>query len=252
MNAIRTTALLALLTALLVWAGEMIAGRQGAMIALVFAGAMNFFGYWHSDRIVMAMYRAKEVKPGDDPELHRIVRDLAQKAGLPMPRVYVLPQEAPNAFATGRNPRHAAVAVTKAILRILTERELAGVVGHELAHVKNRDILVSTIAATLAGAISYLAWMAQWTLIGGGHGWDRGPLHLLGFLIMIIVAPLAAVLIQMAVSRSREYGADSGGAKITGDPWRSPARSESSTRAPSGSTCKSTKPPRRRQRICSS
>ncbi len=220
MNTLRTTILLALLTALLVWAGDLIGGRQGAVVALIFAGAMNFFSYWFSDRMVMAMYRAKEVTPDDDPELHGIVRELAQRAGLPMPRVFVLPQETPNAFATGRNPQHAAVAVTAGIRRILTKRELAGVLGHELAHVMNRDILVGTIAATLAGAIGYLAWMAQWAMIfGGGRGRDNeGGGNIFGLLFMMIVAPMAAMIIQMAVSRSREYGADAGGAKITGDP----------------------------------
>lgn len=219
MNTLRTTILLAVLTALLVWAGDLIGGRQGAVIALIFAGAMNFFSYWYSDRMVIAMYRGREVGPQDDPELYGIVQDLAQQARMPMPRVYVLPQEAPNAFATGRNPQHAAVAVTAGIRRILTKRELTGVLGHELAHVMNRDILVSTIAATLAGAISYLAWMAQWAMIfGGGRRDSEGGGNIFGLLVMMIVAPLAAMIIQMAVSRSREYGADVGGAKITRDP----------------------------------
>jgi heat shock protein HtpX len=218
---LRTTILLAVLTALVVWAGEMIGGSQGAVVALIFAGAMNFFSYWYSDRIVIAMYGGREVGLDEDPELYRLVQDLIQRAGLPMPRVYVLPQEAPNAFATGRNPEHAAVAVTQGIRRILTPRELRGVLGHELSHVRNRDILVSTVAATLAGAISYLAWMAQWAMIFGGgrdRDDDRGGGNVLGLLVMMIVAPLAATLIQMAVSRSREYGADAGGAKVTGDP----------------------------------
>ena len=217
---LRTTILLAVLTALVVWAGEMIGGRQGAVVALIFAGAMNFFSYWFSDRIVIAMYRGQEVGPSDDPELYGIVQDLTQRAGLPMPRVYTLPQEAPNAFATGRNPEHAAVAVTQGIRRILTPRELRGVLGHELSHVRNRDILVSTVAATLAGAISYLAWMAQWAMIlgGGRDREERGSGNIIGLLVMMIVAPLAATLIQMTVSRSREYGADAGGAKVTGDP----------------------------------
>jgi heat shock protein HtpX len=220
MNTFRTTILLAALTALLVWAGDLIGGRQGALIALIFAGAMNFFSYWFSDKMVIAMYQGQEITANDDPELYGIVQELAQKAGLPMPRVYILPQDTPNAFATGRNPQHAAVAVTQGIRRILTKRELAGVLGHELSHVINRDILVSTIAATLAGAISYLAYMAQWAMIfGGGRDRDRdGGGGVFGLLFMMIVAPLAALLIQMAVSRSREYGADDGGAKITRDP----------------------------------
>jgi heat shock protein HtpX len=221
MNTFRTTILLAVLTALLVWAGDLIGGGQGAVIALVMAGVMNFFSYWFSDKIVIKMYGGQEVTAQDDLELYGMVQDLTQRAALPMPKVYVLPQDTPNAFATGRNPQHAAVAVTHGIRRILNKRELAGVLGHELSHVKNRDILVSTIAATLAGAISYLAYMAQWAAIfGGGRSSDdeRGGGNIFGLLFMMIVAPLAAMLIQMAVSRSREYGADEGGAKITGDP----------------------------------
>jgi heat shock protein HtpX len=220
MNGLRTMILLAVLTALLVWAGDLMGGRQGAVIALVLAGGMNFFSYWFSDKMVIAMYRGKEITANDDPELYGLVQDLAQRANIPMPRVYILPQETPNAFATGRNPEHAAVAVTEGIRRILTKRELSGVLGHELTHVINRDILVSTIAATLAGAISYLAMMARWAAIfGGGRDRDREDGGgVLGLLVMMIVAPIAAMLIQMAVSRSREYGADDGGAKITHDP----------------------------------
>jgi heat shock protein HtpX len=221
MNTFRTTILLAVLTALLVWIGDMLGGRQGAVIALVIAGGMNFFSYWFSDKIVIKMYRGQEITANDDPELYGLVNDLATRAGLPMPKVYLIPEETPNAFATGRNPQHAAVAVTQGIRRILNKRELAGVLGHELSHVVNRDILVSTIAATLAGAISYMAQMAQWAMIFGGNR-DRddegGGNNIFGLIVMMIVAPLAAMLIQMAVSRSREYGADTGGAKITGDP----------------------------------
>ena len=220
MNTFRTTILLAVLTALLVWIGDMLGGRQGAVIALVIAGGMNFFSYWFSDKIVLKMYGGQEITANDDPELYGLVSDLATRAGLPMPKVYVIPEETPNAFATGRNPQHAAVAVTQGIRRILNKRELAGVLGHELSHVVNRDILVSTIAATLAGAISYMAQMAQWAMIFGGNR-DRdegGGSNIFGLIVMMIVAPLAAMLIQMAVSRSREYGADAGGAKITGDP----------------------------------
>jgi heat shock protein HtpX len=219
MNTLRTTVLLAALTALLVFGGELIGGAPGAVLALIIAGGMNFFSYWYSDRMVMTMYRAKEIGPNEDPELYGLVQGLAQRGGLPTPKVYVIPQQTPNAFATGRNPEHAAVAVTQGIKRILNQKELAGVIGHELAHVKNRDILVSTIAATLAGAISYLAWMAQWAMIfGGGHDRDRGGGNIVGLLVMMIVAPLAAMVIQMAVSRSREYSADEGGARICGDP----------------------------------
>jgi heat shock protein HtpX len=220
MNTLRTTILLAVLTALLIWIGDMLGGRQGAIIALLLAGGMNFFSYWFSDKIVIKMYGGQEVTAQDDPELYGMVQDLTQRAGLPMPKVYVLPQDTPNAFATGRNPEHAAVAVTDGIRRILNTRELAGVLGHELSHVKHRDILVSTIAATLAGAIGYLAQMAQWAMIFGGNR-DRdeeGGGNIFGLIVMMIVAPIAAMLIQMAVSRSREYGADEGGAKVTGDP----------------------------------
>ncbi|MGE5304839.1 MAG: zinc metalloprotease HtpX [Alphaproteobacteria bacterium] len=220
MNGFRTVVLLAVLTALLVWLGGMFGGRQGAIMALIFAGAMNFASYWFSDKMVIAMYRAREIGPNDDPELYGLVQDVAQKARVPMPRVYTVPQETPNAFATGRNPEHAAVAVTDGIRRLLTKRELAGVLGHELAHVVHRDILISSIAATLAGAISYLAYMAQWGMMfAGARDRDRdGGGGIFGLLFMMIVAPLAAMLIQMAVSRSREYGADEGGAEITHDP----------------------------------
>src|SRR5215470_7703341 len=203
MNTLRTTILLAVLTALLIWIGDMLGGRQGAIIALLLAGGMNFFSYWFSDKIVIKMYGGQEVSAQDDPELYGLVQDLAQRAGLPMPKVYVLPQDTPNAFATGRNPEHAAVAVTDGIRRILDKRELAGVLGHELSHVKNRDILVSSIAATLAGAISYIAQMAQWAAIFGGGSRDReeGGGNMFSLLFMMIVAPIAAMLIQMAVSR---------------------------------------------------
>ena len=220
MNGLRTTILLAALTALVVWIGQMVGGPNGAIMALIMAGAMNFFSYWFSDKIVLKMYGAQEITANDDPELYGIVQELAAKGGLPMPKVYVIPEDTPNAFATGRNPEHAAVAVTQGIRRILNKRELAGVLGHELSHVKHRDILISSIAATLAGAISYLAYMAQWGMILGGGSRDRdeGGGNIFSLLFMMIVAPIAAMLIQMAVSRSREYLADEGGAKISGDP----------------------------------
>ena len=220
MNRLRTTMLLAVLTALVVWIGQMFGGPNGAVMALIFAGVMNFFSYWFSDKIVLRMYRAQEISQNDDPELFDIVRELTVKDGLPMPRVYIIPEETPNAFATGRNPEHAAVAVTQGIRRILDRRELTGVLGHELSHVKHRDILVSSIAATLAGAISYLAQMAQWAAIFGGGSRDReeGGGNMFSLLFMMIVARIAAMLIQMAVSRSREYMADEGGAKVTRDP----------------------------------
>jgi len=221
MNGFRTTILLAALTALVVWIGQMVGGPSGAVMALIMAGAMNFFSYWFSDKIVLKMYGGQEISANDDPELYGLVQELAARGGLPMPKVYVIPEETPNAFATGRNPEHAAVAVTQGIRRILNRRELAGVLGHELTHVKNRDILISSIAATLAGAISYLAYMAQWGMIFGGNR-DRddegGGSNIFSLLFMMIVAPMAAMLIQMAVSRSREYLADAGGAKISGDP----------------------------------
>ena len=220
MNRLRTTILLAVLTALVVWIGQMFGGTNGAVLALIFAGVMNFFSYWFSDKIVLRMYGAQEISQNDDPELFDIVRELTVKDGLPMPRIYIIPEETPNAFATGRNPEHAAVAVTQGIRRILDRRELTGVLGHELSHVKHRDILVSSIAATLAGAISYLAHMAQWAAIFGGGSRDReeGGGNMFSLLFMMIVAPIAAMLIQMAVSRSREYMADEGGAKLTKDP----------------------------------
>jgi heat shock protein HtpX len=220
MNGFRTTMLLAALTALVVWIGPMFGGPNGAVMALIIAGAMNFFSYWFSDKIVLKMYGGQQITANDDPELYGLVQELAGRGGLPMPKVYIIPDESPNAFATGRNPQHAAVAVTQGIRRILTKRELAGVLGHELSHVKNRDILIGSIAATLAGAISYLAQMAQWAAIFGGGSRDReeGGSNIFGLLFMMIVAPLAAMLIQMAVSRSREYMADAGGAKISGDP----------------------------------
>jgi heat shock protein HtpX len=221
MNGFRTTILLAALTALVVWIGHMVGGPNGAVLALVMAGAMNFFSYWFSDKIVLKMYGAQEITANDDPELYGLVQDLTVRAGLPMPRVYMIPEETPNAFATGRNPQHAAVAVTQGIRRILNKRGLSGVLVHERSHVQHRDILISSIAATLAGAISYLAYMAQWGMMFGS-GRDReeggGGGNILSLLFMMIVAPLAAMLIQMAVSRSREYGADDGGAKVTGDP----------------------------------
>ncbi len=219
MNGFKTVILLAALTALLVWAGDIVGGRNGALFALIFAGFMNFFAYWFSDRMVLAMYRAKEVTPDEEPRLFNIVRNLTMRAGLPMPRVYIIPQEAPNAFATGRSPSHAAVAVTSGILRLMNDEELSGVLAHELAHVKHRDILIGSIAATIAGAISYLAYMAQWAVIfGGGRSDDREGGNVFGLLLMIIVAPLIAMIIQMAISRSREFAADSGGAEISGNP----------------------------------
>ena len=219
MNQMKTFILMALLTVLLVWLGSVVGGRNGALYALVFAGVMNFGVYWFSDRIVLKMYRAQEVTEAEEPVLHRIVRELTVRGGLPMPKVYIIPQDAPNAFATGRNPEHAAVAVTTGIKGLLSEEELKGVLAHELTHIGHRDILIGTIAATIAGAISFIATIARWGAIFGGD--DREGGGMAQFAVMIILttlASLAALLIQMAISRSREYLADEGGAKLAGNP----------------------------------
>ncbi|MBI5468000.1 MAG: zinc metalloprotease HtpX [Deltaproteobacteria bacterium] len=217
MNYLKTAVLLALLTALLVFFGGLVGGRQGAVIALLIAGVMNFVSYWYSDKIVLKMYRAKEVTETEAPGLYNIVRDLTMKANMPMPRVYMMEQETPNAFATGRNPEHAAVAVTTGIMKLLNKEELTGVLAHELAHVMNRDILIATVAATIAGAISYLSQMAYFSSLFGGRD-DREGSNPVALIVMMIVAPLAAMVVQMAISRSREYGADAGGANIAGNP----------------------------------
>ena len=218
-NTLRTTVLLAALTALIVWVGQMLGGGQGAVIALAFAAVMNVGSYWFSDRIVIAMYRAQPLSESDDPELYHLVHELAIQNHMPMPKLYLIPTESPNAFATGRNPDHAAVAVTAGIRRLLDRRELKGVLAHELAHVMNRDILISSIAATLAGAIMMLANMARWSMIfGGGQRDERDSGGGLGLLVGVIVAPIAAMLIQMAVSRSREFQADDTGARVSHDP----------------------------------
>ncbi|MBI4737273.1 MAG: zinc metalloprotease HtpX, partial [candidate division NC10 bacterium] len=220
-NAIKTTALLAALTVLFILVGGMIGGEQGMVVALLLAGVMNFAAYWWSDRIVLRMYGAQEVAEAEAPEFVGMVRRLAQRARLPMPRVYIIPTETPNAFATGRNPEHAAVAATEGILRILTPDELEGVMAHELAHVRNRDILISTIAATLAGAVMVLARIAQFSaFFGGGRSSeeDEGGGGIVGLIVMAVLAPLAAMLVQMAISRSREYQADAAGAQISRKP----------------------------------
>ncbi|MFP7753855.1 zinc metalloprotease HtpX [Thermodesulfobacteriota bacterium B35] len=217
MNTVKTFLLMAALTALFMMGGQLMAGQQGMLIALVMALGLNFFAYWNSDKMALAMSRAREVSEAEAPELHRIVASLAQRAGLPKPRVYIIDNPTPNAFATGRNPQHAAVAVTTGILEVLNREELEGVLGHELGHIKNRDILISSIAAVMAGAISYLATMAQWAMIFGG-GRDDEDSNPLVAIVMMIVAPLAATLIQMAISRSREYIADATGAEICGNP----------------------------------
>ncbi|MBI4842121.1 MAG: zinc metalloprotease HtpX [candidate division NC10 bacterium] len=222
-NTLKTTALLAALTVLFILIGGMVGGEQGMLMAFLFAGLMNFASYWWSDRIVLWMYGAQEVSQAEAPEFHALVRRLAQRAGLPMPRVYIIPTETPNAFATGRNPDHAAVAATQGILRILSPDELEGVMAHELGHVRHRDILISTVAATLAGAIMMLARMAQWAAwFGGGRSSEEdegGAGGILGLVLLAILAPLAAMLIQMAISRAREYLADAAGAQISRKPW---------------------------------
>lgn len=221
MNVLKTAFFMALLAVLLIVAGSLIGGQNGATIALMFALVLNLGAYWFSDKIVLAMYRAQPVTEAEAPELHSIVRALAAKAGIPMPKVYLVDTPTPNAFATGRNPQHAAVAVTTGIFRLLNREELTGVIAHELSHVLHRDILIGTIAATIAGAISYLAHMAQWAMIFGGYGGNRDEregTNPIGALLMIILAPIAAMLIQLAISRSREYHADEGGAGLVGNP----------------------------------
>jgi heat shock protein HtpX len=219
-NLVKTTLLLAVLTAFIMWIGQLLGGRQGMVIALVLAAGMNFFSYWYSDKLVLKMYRAREATPQQAPEIFAMVRQLAQNAGLPMPKIFIVPSEAPNAFATGRNPENAVVAVTDGLVRLMNRQEIMGVLAHELAHVKNRDILIGSIAATLAGAIMLLASMARWSMIfGGGRDDDNsGGSGIIGLIVMSILAPMAAMIIQMAISRSREYQADATGAAISGDP----------------------------------
>ena len=222
MNHLKTTALLALLTILLVFMGGAIGGKGGMMIAFMMAAVMNFGSYWFSDKIVLKMYGAQEITRAQNPAFYDMVERLAARARLPMPKVYIIPDQSPNAFATGRNPQNAAVAATEGIMRILTPEELEGVMAHELGHVKNRDILISTIAATFAGAISMVGSMLQWgAMMGAGRSDNEeggGVGGMVGSLAMAIIAPLAAMLIQMAVSRSREYLADATGAQICGNP----------------------------------
>jgi heat shock protein HtpX len=222
MNTTKTIFLMVFLTVLLVAVGGWLGGRQGMILAFIFAGVTNMISYWFSDKIVLRMYNAQEATEAEAPMLWGVTHDLALKMNMPMPKVYVIPSDSPNAFATGRNPNHAAVAATEGIMRLLTREELEGVMAHELGHVRNRDILIGTIAATAAGAISMLAHMAQWGMILGGFGGRRddreGEGGFIGQLLLIILAPIAAALIQMAISRSREYQADASGAKICGNP----------------------------------
>jgi len=219
-NQLKTTVLLAALTVLIVLIGRMFGGNQGMLIAFILAMIMNFGSYWFSDKIVLAMYRAKELSRSEAPEIHRMVEELAQHGGLPKPRIYLIPSDTPNAFATGRNPEHAVVAVTNGIVRLLEPEELKGVLAHELGHVKNRDILIGSIAATLAGVVMMLASMARFAAIFGfgGSDDDDGGGNIFVLILMSILAPLAAMLIQMAISRSREYLADETGARLAGNP----------------------------------
>jgi heat shock protein HtpX len=222
MNTFKTALLMTALTLFLLFLGEHFGGRDGLVLAFIFAAGMNFFSYFYSDKLALAMYRAQPVTREELPRVYQVVERLTQRAGLPMPKIYVIPTDSPNAFATGRNPKHASVAVTQGILNLLNDDELEGVLAHELGHVRNRDILTSSIAATLAGAITMLARMGYWASLFGGYGdsrdRDRGGGGL-GALFMLILAPIAATLIQLAISRSREYEADATGAHITGNPY---------------------------------
>ena len=215
MNTLRTVVLLTVLTLGLVFIGGIIGGKGGALIALILAGVMNMGSYWFSDKIVIKMYRGSQVTSGP---LYEVVAEICQTNNLPMPKVYTLPQSTPNAFATGRNPEHAVVAATEGIMQILSRDELKGVMAHEMSHVMHRDILVGSIAATIAGAIAYLAHMAQWSAIFGGFGGDEEDSNPIALIALAIIAPMAAMLVQMAISRSREYEADKGGAKLCGNP----------------------------------
>jgi heat shock protein HtpX len=220
-NWFKTTLLLGVMTALIIWIGHLFGGRQGMVLAFILAMGMNFFSYWYSDKIVLKMYRAREVSPQENPELYQMVRQIAQNADLPVPRLYIIPNPSPNAFATGRNPEHAVLAVTEGLIKLMNRDEIAGVLSHEMAHVKNRDILIGSIAATMAGAVMILASMARWAAIfGGGRDDDNGGGGLggIGLIVMSILAPIAALLIQMAISRSREYHADATGAGFLGQP----------------------------------
>jgi heat shock protein HtpX len=220
-NQFKTTVLLTLMTVFIMVVGRILGGQQGMVIALVLAGAMNFFSYWFSDKMVLRMYQAEEVSPSRAPDLYAMVEELAQRAGLPMPRIYIIPQDSPNAFATGRNPENAVVAVTRGLLTLMGREEIKGVLAHEIGHVKNRDILIGTIAATMAGAVMMLANMAKWSAMFGGFRGNNDEGEgggIVGVIVTAIIAPIAAMLIQMAISRSREYLADSTAAQLTGNP----------------------------------
>jgi heat shock protein HtpX len=219
MNMMKTFLLMGVLTVLFVMIGGALGGQSGMTIALICTGIMNFVSYWWSDKIVLKMYGARELVRTDAPELFQMTEELAQRANLPMPKLYMIEGDQPNAFATGRDPQHSAVAVTEGIIRLLSRDELRGVIAHELSHIKNRDILIGTVAATFAGAISYLAHMAQWAMIFGGRSSDEDERsNPVAGILMMILAPIAALLVQMAISRSREFGADKTGAQISGNP----------------------------------
>jgi len=219
-NQFKTAILLGVLTCIIIWIGNVLGGQNGMMFAFILALGMNFFSYWFSDKIVLSMYRAKEVTEADAPDLFASVQKLTSASGLPMPRVYIIQSDSPNAFATGRNPSHAAIAVTSGIMRLLTREELEGVLAHELAHVHNRDILIGTIAAVLAGAITFIANMARWAAIfGGGSRDDEEGSSGIELLVLAVIAPIAAMIIQLAISRSREYLADETGARFAGNPF---------------------------------
>ncbi len=219
-NMIKTTLLLATLTGLLIIIGQMVGGTSGMIIAFIFAIVMNFGTYWYSDKIVLKMYRAQEVTAAEAPQLYGIVQQLTTRANLPMPKVYIVNTSMPNAFATGRDPKHAAVAATTGIMDLLSAEELEGVMAHELAHVKNRDTLISAVAATIAGVITMVATWVKWAAIFGvNRGDSQGPGNLIGFLALVIVAPIAATIIQLAISRSREFAADEEGSRISQKPW---------------------------------
>ncbi|MBN1613460.1 MAG: zinc metalloprotease HtpX [Deltaproteobacteria bacterium] len=234
MNTLKTALLLGALTGLFLLIGGWIGGRGGVLVAFILATVMNLGSYWFSDKLILRMYHAQAVSESEAPELYQLVKNLAMKASLPMPRVYIIPDETPNAFATGRNESHAVVAVTSGILRILNRDELEGVIGHELTHIKNRDMLIGSIAATIAGAIAMLANMAQWAAIFGGFSrddGDEGGGGIIGLILMAVLAPLAASIIQMAISRSREFLADEGGARVSGKPYGLAAALEKLSRA---------------------
>ena len=218
MNVFKTVILLTALTLLLIFIGQLVAGPAGALVAFIIALLMNLVSFWFSDKIVIGMYRGREILPSDEPRIHRMVSNLSQAANIPKPRIYLIPLNIPNAFATGRDPKHASLALTEGILRTLNEEELEGVISHEIAHIKNRDILIGTIAATLAGAIMTIAYWARWIAFLGSGDEDRGGIGLIGILLLSILAPLAATIVQMAISRTREYQADETGAHLSGKP----------------------------------